>query len=328
MSMKRREFITLLGGTAAAWPLATRAQQSPMPVVGFLNGATAAGWAPFVAAFRQGLIETGYTEGQNVAIEYRFAEGEYDRLPAMAAELVHRRVSVIAATTTPAALAAKAATTAIPVVFTTTGDPVQMGLVASLSRPGGNVTGVTRLNVEVAPKLLELMHELVPAVTRIALLVNPTGPNAETLSKEIEAAARVLGLEVPVLHATTENDLDKMFSTFSQLSAGALVIGTDPFFTTRSQQLATLTLRGGVPAIYSTRAFATAGGLMYYGASITDLYRLAGDYTARILKGERPADLPVQQSAKVELVINLKTAKALSLKVPQSLVSRADEVIE
>jgi putative ABC transport system substrate-binding protein len=328
MSMKRREFITLLGGTAAAWPLATRAQQSPMPVVGFLNGATAAGWAPFVAAFRQGLIETGYTEGQNVAIEYRFAEGEYDRLPAMAAELVHRRVSVIAATTTPAALAAKAATTAIPVVFTTTGDPVQMGLVASLSRPSGNVTGVTRLNVEVAPKLLELMHELVPAVTRIALLVNPTGPNAETLSKEIEAAARVLGLEVPVLHATTENDLDKMFSTFSQLSAGALVIGTDPFFTTRSQQLATLTLRGGVPAIYSTRAFATAGGLMYYGASITDLYRLAGDYTARILKGERPADLPVQQSAKVELVINLKTAKALSLKVPQSLVSRADEVIE
>lgn len=326
--MKRREFVTLLGGTAAAWPLATRAQQSPMPVVGFLNGATAAGWAPFVAAFRQGLIEAGFIEGKNVAIEYRFAEGSYDRLPAMAAELIHRRVSVIAATTTPAALAAKAATTAIPVVFTTTGDPVQMGLVASLSRPGGNITGITRLNVEIAPKLLEAMHELVPTATRIALLVNPTGPNAETLSREIEAAARGLGLEVPLLHAATENDLDKVFSTFSQLSAGALVIGTDPFFTTRSQQLATLTLRGGVPAIYSTRAFATAGGLMYYGASITDLYRLAGGYTARILRGEKPADLPVQQSAKVELVINLKTAKALSLKVPQSLVSRADEVIE
>ena len=202
----------------------------------------------FVAAFRQGLIETGYIEGQNVAIEYRFAEGDYNRLPAMAADLVHRRVSVIAATTTPAALAAKAATTTIPVVFTTTGDPVQMGLVASLSRPGGNITGVTRLNVEIAPKLLELMHELVPTATRIALLVNPTGPNAETLLKEIEAAARMLGLEVPVLDATTERDFDKVFSTFAQLSAGALVIGTDPFFTTRSQQLAALTLRGGVPA--------------------------------------------------------------------------------
>lgn len=326
--MKRREFITLLGGTAAAWPLATRAQQSPMPVVGFLNGATAAGWAPFVAAFRQGLIETGFIEGKNVAIEYRFAESDYDRLPAMAAELVHRRVSVIAATTTPAALAAKAATTAIPVVFTTTGDPVQMGLVASLSRPGGNITGVTRLNVEIAPKLLEAMHELVPTATRIALLVNPTGPNAETLSREIEAAARGLGLEVPVLHAATENDLDKVFSTFSQLSAGALVIGTDPFFTTRSQQLAILTLRGGVPAIYSTRAFATAGGLMYYGGNITDLYRLAGGYTARILRGEKPADLPVQQSTKVELVINLKTAKALGLTIPRDVLLVADEVIE
>ena len=326
--MRRREFISLLGGAAAAWPLSARAQLSPMPVVGFLNGATATGWAPFVAAFRQGLNETGYVEGKNVAIEYRFAEGEYDRLPAMAADLVHRRVSVIAATTTPAALAAKAATTTVPVVFTTTGDPVQMGLVASLSRPGGNITGVTRLNVEIAPKLLELMHELVPTATRIVLLVNPTGPNAETLSKEIEAAARALGLEVPVLHATTERDFDKVFSTFAQLSAGALVIGTDPFFTTRSQQLAALTLRSGVPAIYSTRAFATSGGLMCYGGSITDVYRLAGGYAARILRGEKPADLPVQQSAKVELVINLKTAKTLGITVPNTIIGRADEVIE
>jgi putative tryptophan/tyrosine transport system substrate-binding protein len=326
--MRRREFISLLGGAAAAWPLSARAQQSPMPVVGFLNGATATGWAPFVAAFRQGLNETGYIEGKNVAIEYRFAEGEYDRLPAMAADLVHRRVSVIAATTTPAALAAKAATTTVPVVFTTTGDPVQMGLVASLSRPGGNITGVTRLNVEIAPKLLELMHELVPTATRIVLLVNPTGPNAETLSKEIGAAARALGLEVPVLHATTERDFDKVFSTFAQLSAGALVIGTDPFFTTRSQQLAALTLRSGVPAIYSTRAFATSGGLMCYGGSITDVYRLAGGYAARILRGEKPADLPVQQSAKVELVINLKTAKTLGITVPNTIIGRADEVIE
>jgi putative ABC transport system substrate-binding protein len=326
--MRRRDFIRVVAGSAITWPLVARAQQPAMPMIGFLNGATAAGWAPFVAAFRQGLIETGYIEGQNVAIEYRFADGEYDRLPAMAADLVHRRVSIIAATTTPAALAAKAATTTIPVVFTTTGDPVQMGLVASLSRPGGNITGVTRLNVEVAPKLLELMHEIVPTATRIALLVNPTGPNAETLSKEIEAAARVLGVEVTVLHGATESDLDKVFSTFAQLSAGALVIGTDPFFTTRSQQLATLTLRGRVPAIYSTRAFATAGGLMYYGGNITNLYRLAGGYAARILRGEKPADLPVQQSTKLELVINLKTAKALGLTVPQSLLGRADEVIE
>ena len=334
--MKRREFITLLGGAAAApllSPLVARAQQpakeTAMPVVGFLNGASSTGFAPIVAAFRQGLSEAGYDDGRNLAIEYRFAEGQYDRLPAMAADLINRRVSVIAATTTPAVLAAKAATTTTPIVFVTTGDPVQIGLVASLNRPGGNVTGVTRMNIEIGPKLLELMHELVPTATEIALLINPTGgPNGETLAREVQAAARTLGLRLHVLRASTEGEIDTAFAIWDELHAGALVIGTDPFFNIRSKQIAALALRHMVPSIFQSRAYAEAGGLMTYGGSATDAYHQAGVYTGRILKGDKPADLPVQQSTKVELVINMKTAKALGLTMPLPLLGRADEVIE
>jgi len=321
----RRHFISAIGGAAVAWPLVARAQQ---PVIGLLGAATAQRWAPFVAAFRQGLNDTGYVEGRNVAIEYRWAEGQYDRLPAMADDLIHRQVSVIAAFTTPAALAAKAATATIPIVFTTISDPVQIGLVASLSRPGGNITGVTELDVQVGPKLLELMHEVVPMATIMALLVNPTNPNTESLSKDLQATARTLGLQLHILNASTDRDFDTVFATLAQLRAGGLVIGGDAFINTRSEQVAALALRHAVPAIYQSRAFVAAGGLMSYGGSITDAYHQAGVYTGRILNGGKAADLPVQQATKIEFVINLKTAKALGLTIPISLLGRADEVIE
>jgi putative ABC transport system substrate-binding protein len=326
--MRRREFIALFGA-AAAWPLAARAQQSAMPVIGFLSGGSPDPFAHLVRAFRQGLSETGYVEGQNLAIEFRWAEGQYDRLPALVADLVRRQVTVLAATTTPAALAAKAATTTIPIVFATDGDPVQLGLTASLSRPGGNVTGVTQLNVEVGPKRLELAHELIPAATVIALLVNPTNPLAEAISKDLQAAARILGLQLHVLHASTERDFDAVFTALVQLRAAALVIGSaDPLFGSRAEQLGALALRHAVPAIYQFREFAAAGGLVSYGGRFTDSYRQVGVYTGRILKGEKPADLPVQQSTKIELILNLKTARALGLTVPLPLLGRADEVIE
>ena len=325
--LRRREFMAALGGAAAAWPLVARSQQPGVPVIGFLNSASRDGYAPMVAGFRQGLKETGYVEGQNVAIEYRWAEGQYDRVPPMAAELIGRPADVIVCNT-PAVLAVKTATTTIPVVFTTSSDPVQIGLVASLSRPGGNVTGVTQLNVEVTPKRLELAHEIVPTATNIAVLVNPTNPNAQTLSKDAEAAARVLGLQLHVLLASVASDFDTMFATLIRLRAGALVITADPFLFGWSEMLAALALHHAVPAIFQDHAFVAAGGLMSYGGSLPYSYRLAGIYAGRILKGEKPAELPVQQATKIELIINLKTAKALGLTVPLTLLGRADEVIE
>jgi putative ABC transport system substrate-binding protein len=327
--MQRREFITLLGGTAATWPFAARAQQPAMPVVGFVNVASAKGYAPQLSAFLKGLSETGYVNGRNVAIEYRWAEGQIDRLPVMVADLVHRHVTVIAATSTPAVIAAKAATTTIPIVFEMASDPVRLGLVASLNRPGGNVTGVTNTNVEIAPKRLQLLHELVPTASVIALLVNPTNPIvAETNTKGLQAAARNFGLELHVLNASTERDFDEVFAKLIQLRAGGLVITPDPFFRTRSEQLAALALHHAVPTIFHGREFAVAEGLLSYGADPTDAYRLTGIYTGRVLKGDKPADLPVQQATKVELYINLKTAKALGVNVPNTLIGRADEVIE
>jgi len=326
--MQRREFIALIGMTAATWPLAARAQQPAMPVIGFLNGTSLAGYGRFLVAFRHGLGEVGYVEGRNVAIEYRWAEGHYDRLPALAADLVSLHVDVIAATSTPANRVAKAATTTIPIVFTTSSDPVELGLVASLSRPGGNVTGSATLNIEVGSKRLELLHEVVPPAATIFELVNPNNPNRNTQSKNLDAAARTLELPLLAVSASTESELDAAFARLAEQQAGGLVINTDAFFFSRRNQLIALTKRHAIPAIFDRREYAEAGGLMSYGGSVADVYRLAGIYTGRILKGEKPADLPVQQSTKVELVINLKTAKALGLDIPLSLLGRADEVIE
>jgi putative tryptophan/tyrosine transport system substrate-binding protein len=325
--MRRRKFIAGLAG-AAAWPLVAGAQQPTMSVIGFLTSGSPDGYAILKGEFLRGLKDTGYIEGQNIGIEYRWAEGQYDRLPTQAADLVGRRVAVIAATSTPAVLVASTATTTIPIVFTSGDDPVRLGLVASLARPGGNITGAVHLEVELTPKRLELLHELAPAASVIAILVNPTNRNAESQSRDLQMAARTLGLQVHVLHARSERDFDAVFTSMRQLKAGALAIGSDPLFTNRSEQLAALTVRHSVPAVYEWREFVAAGGLMSYGGSIADSYRLAGVYTGRILKGEKPADLPVQQSTKIELVVNLKTAKAIGITVPQTLLARADGVIE
>jgi putative ABC transport system substrate-binding protein len=325
--IKRRDFIKLFGTTAAAWPLAGRAQQA-VPVIGFLNVASPKGYAHYIEAFKDGLKEGGYVEGQNVAIEYRWAEGQYDRLPAMASDLVGRQVSVIVANT-PANLAAKKATATIPVVFTTASDPVQIGLVTNMSRPGGNVTGVSQLNVALGPKRLELAHELLPAATTMALLVNPRDPpRAEAITSESLAAASHLGLQLRILGAGTDAEIDAALTDFVQSKASVLVIGADAFFNAKSNLLAELSLRNGVPAIYGYSDFTDAGGLMSFAGNIKESYRWAGIYAGRILKGEKPADLPVQQSTTVELIVNLKTAKALGVTVPLSLLGRADVIIE
>ena len=330
VNMRRREFITLLGGAAAAWPLAVRAQLSAMPVIGYLGSGSPDEFVGRLRAFRQGLSETGYVEGKDVAIEYRWAENQYDRFPALLADFIRHKVTVIVAVTgTPPALAAKAATATIPIVFVTGGDPVALGLVDSLSRPGGNLTGVATLTVELAPKQLEVLHELVPTATIIALLVNPTNPtNAETISRDMQAAARTLGLQLHVLHASTERDFDAVFASLPRLRAGALVIGSDPFFNSQSQQLVALASRHAMPTMYPFREYAMAGGLISYGNTFADAHRQVGVYTGRILKGEKPSDLPIQQSVKAELVINLKTANTLGLTFPITLLGRADEVIE
>ena len=327
--MRRREFLGLVGGATVAWPLVAHGQQSAMPVVGFINAASPQAYARMLSAFLKGLGETSYIENENVKIEYRWAQGEVNRLPAFAADLVQREVSVIAATGTPAALAAKAATTTIPIVFETGSDPVQLGLVASLNRPGGNVTGIAQLAVEVAPKRLQLLHEMVPTARVIALLVDPTDPAIfEKTIQGVLAAARSLGLELHILNASTDRDLDAVFANLVQLRAGGLVVSGGQFFNSRSKQLAARALQHTVPTIFPYRDLAAAGGLMSYGASLTDAYRLAGICTGRVLKGEKPADLPVQQATRVELIINFETAKALGITVPLSLIGFADEVIE
>jgi putative ABC transport system substrate-binding protein len=325
--MRRRELIKLIAGAAAAYPFAAPAQQKT-PLVGVLVSTSADAYASRIAFVRQGLSETGYVEGRNVALEYRWAENQYHRLPELAADLVRRQVDVIVAITTVAAVAAKSATTTIPIVFEAGGDPVALKLVTSLNRPGGNLTGVSLLNVELGAKRLELLHEVVPAAKIAGLLINPGAPNAETLSKGVQAAAERLGIKLHLLHATGENDFEPIFAKLRAVGAGALMIGTDPLFNTGSERLAELSIRYAMPTIYQYRAFAAAGGLLSYGGSSTEPFRQVGIYTGRVLKGEKPAELPIQQSSKVELIINLKTAKALGLIIPTPIIGRADEVIE
>ena len=328
--MRRREFITLLGGAAAASsvarPFAARAQT--MPVIGVLSSGSSHDYGPMIAAFKQSLGEAGYVDGHNVKIEYRWADEQYDRLPALAVDLVSRQVSLILAATTPAAIAAKPATQSIPIVFAIGGDPVRTGLVVSLSRPGGNLTGAAHVNVETAPKRLELLHELMPEEKVIGLLLNPTNPVTQSVAMAVQTAAGSLGLELKVFHARSDDEVDRVFASLLDMKVGALVIGTDPFFTSRAEKLGAMSLASRIPAIYQYREFIVAGGVMSYGGSITDSYRRAGLYAGRILKGEKPADLPVQLSTKVELFFNLKSAKQLGLNAPISLLGRADEVIE
>ena len=326
--VKRREFITLLGGAAATWPLAARAQQPAMPVVGFLHAGLPGPWAPQTAVFRQGLAEAGYLEGRNVAIEYRLAEGQYNRLPAMAEEMVRRQVAVIVAFPIPAAAAARGATTTIPIVFNVAGDPVKLGLVAGLARPGGNATGVNTFQAELGAKHLGLLRELLPTAARVGLLVNPTNENVEGVTKDVVAAAYTLGVQIEVVQASDIREIEIAFATLIRNKANALLIGSDVFFSSRRVQLATLTTRHAIPAVQNVREFAEVGGLMSYGTSLTEAFRQLGVYTGRILKGAKPADLPVVQSTKFEFVINLPTARALGIDVPPTLLARADEVIE
>ena len=328
--MRRRDFVTLLGGAAAAWLLAARAREKVMPVIGFLSGVSPGPSAPYAAAFQRGLGETGYVEGQNLAIEYRWAEGRFDRLPALAADLVARKVDLIVASGggNPSARAAKSATSTIPIVFASGGDPVAIGLVASLARPGRNLTGVSILTDELMPKRLELLSELAPQAKVIALLVNPNYAGTEAIIRNVQEAARAKGLQLPILNAGNEGEIDAAFAPLARLQAGGLVVGSDPFFNSRREQLVALAASHAVPAIYEWRDFAAAGGLISYGTSLTSVYRQLGIYAGKVLKGAKPADLPVQQPTRFELVINLKTAKTLDLAVPQSILGRADEVIE
>jgi putative ABC transport system substrate-binding protein len=325
--MNRRHFIGLLGG-AVAWPLAAHAQQAAVPVVGYLGTSSLARDEYQLRAFREGLSEAGYIDGQNVKFEFRWAEGQNDRLPALAVDLVRRQVAVIALGGLPPALAAKAATTTIPIVFQLGVDPVAAGLVASLARPGGNLTGVSNLNAELAPKRLELLRELVPTAKVFGLLVNPTNPGAERIVKDVRPAADALGIQIHILHASAERDFDAVFADLGRLGAGGLLVATDGFLIRSVEQLGALSLRHAMPTVFQTPEFSAAGGLMSYGGNLRDAYRRVGGYTGRILKGEKPADLPVQQSTKAELIINLKTAKTLGLTVPLPLLGRADEVIE
>jgi putative ABC transport system substrate-binding protein len=327
--MRRRDLIAGVAATAAGLPLALRAQQKAMPVIGSLSARSPSESALLVSAFRQGLAETGYVEGQSVAIEYRWAEGHYDRLPALAADLVDRKVEVIATTGGPApAFSAKSATSTIPIVFLTGTDPVATGLVASLARPGGNLTGISLMHTELTAKRLELLSELVSGAKIIALLVNPNSPEAEPEIREAQEAARAKGVRLPILKASTESEIGGAFATLAQLHAGALLVGSDPFFSGWREKFVALASRDAIPAIYFGREFAVAGGLISYGTSNAGAWRQLGIYTGKILKGAKPADLPVQQPTKFELVVNLKTAQALGLTVPQSLLARADEVIE